>query len=87
MSLTIDTKLGTLLDNPQARFVLDRLVPGRSTDSQTSWGHELTIRAVTRYSAGVVTEERVLEVEAALARLAASIQATVVMLTRSRSPF
>ena len=70
MSFTIDTTLGTLLDNPQTKAMLDQHVPGLSTHPQISLGRDMTIRAVMPYSGGVVTEERVLALEAALARLA-----------------
>ncbi len=43
MAITLDTTLGTLLDDPQAKAVLDQYVPGLSTNPMVAMLKGLTL--------------------------------------------
>jgi len=46
MEFTLDTKLGVLLDNENARKVLDQYVPGVSTLPQIAMFKDATLRMI-----------------------------------------
>ncbi len=69
MTLSINSKLGELLDNPQTSVILEQHVPTLSTHPQIAIARSMTLREVIPYSAGAVTEGKVLAIEAALAEL------------------
>lgn len=46
MEFTLDTTLGTLLDNPQAKAVLDQYVPGIATNPMVGMVKGLTLNAI-----------------------------------------
>ncbi len=46
MAFTLDTQLGTLLDNPQAKAVLDQYLPGVSSNPMVGMLKGLTINMV-----------------------------------------
>ena len=43
MKVTLDTTLGTLLDNPKAKVVLDQYVPGLSTNPMVTMVRGMTL--------------------------------------------
>jgi para-nitrobenzyl esterase len=43
MPVTLDTTLGTLLDNPQAKAILEQYVPGISTNPMVAMAKGLTL--------------------------------------------
>lgn len=59
MSFSIDTGVGELLDNPEALAILDRLMPGLSTNPQIGMARSmgLSLRAVAQFSGGRITDE------------------------------
>lgn len=44
MEFTLDTQLGTLLDNPQAKAIIDKYVPGVSTNPMIGMVRGLTLK-------------------------------------------
>jgi hypothetical protein len=46
MAFTLDTTLGTLIDNPQARAVLDQYLPGVSTNPMVAMAKGMTLNMV-----------------------------------------
>ena len=46
MTVTLDTTLGTLLDDPQAKAVLDRYLPGVSTNPLTQMAKGMSLRMI-----------------------------------------
>lgn len=46
MTFTLDTTLGQLLDNPQAKAVLDRFAPGVSTHPMVGMARGMSINAL-----------------------------------------
>lgn len=46
MAITLDTQLGTILDNPQAKKVLDQHLPGVSTNPMVGMLRGLTLNMI-----------------------------------------
>jgi hypothetical protein len=46
MEVTLDTTLGTLLDNPQARAVLDEYVPGVSSNPLVAMAKGMSLKTI-----------------------------------------
>ena len=43
MAVTLDTTLGTLLDNPQAKVVMEQYLPGISTNPMVAMAKGMTL--------------------------------------------
>jgi hypothetical protein len=43
MAVTLDTTLGTLLDNPQAKAILEQYLPGISTNPMVAMARGMTL--------------------------------------------
>lgn len=46
MEMTLDTKLGTLLDDPQAKAVLDQYLPGVSTNPLAQMAKGMSLKMI-----------------------------------------
>ena len=46
MAITVDTSLGTILDNPQAKKVLEQYVPGVSTHPMIAMVRGMTLKQI-----------------------------------------
>jgi hypothetical protein len=46
MAVTLDTTLGTLLDDPQARAVLDQHLPGISSNPLVAMARGMSVRMI-----------------------------------------
>jgi hypothetical protein len=46
MAYTLDTTLGTVLDNPQAKAVLDQYLPGVSTTPMVAMARGMTLNMI-----------------------------------------
>ncbi len=46
MAFTLDTQLGTLLDNPQAKSVIDKYLPGVSSNPMVGMMRGVTLNQV-----------------------------------------
>lgn len=66
---TAETKLGVLLDDPQARAVIDRHFPGVSTDARIAMGKGMTLRAIQKFAPDNFTNEGLDAVDAEFAQL------------------
>lgn len=56
-ALNVDSSVGTLLDNPKSKEVLDTLTPGLSTDPRIDMAREMTLREIVPLSDGKLTPE------------------------------
>lgn len=63
------TTIGTLLDDPRARVIVDRHIPNMSTDSRIIFARSLTLKGIQRFSQGKITDKQLAAVDADLARL------------------
>ncbi|MBO9499243.1 MAG: hypothetical protein J7483_07285 [Novosphingobium sp.] len=65
------TPVGTLIDDPAAKAVLDKLLPGFTSDSRIDMARGMTLKALQPYSGGTFTDAVLARVDAELAKLPA----------------
>lgn len=46
MEFTLDTKFGTLLENPQAKAIVDKYLPGVSTNPMVAMVKGMTLKSI-----------------------------------------
>ncbi len=68
---TAGTDIGTLLDNAETKAVLDKLLPGLSTNEQIAMARPMTLRAVQQFAPDKITTEVLDQVDVELAKLKA----------------
>jgi hypothetical protein len=68
---TSDTDIGTLLDDPAARAVVDKHIPGFSSGDQIDMARGMTLRAIQQFAADTLTDKVLAEIDADLAKLPA----------------
>ena len=64
-----DTELGVLLDNPAAKAIVEKHIPGMTTNDQIDMARAMTLKAVQQYSPDDVTDARLAAIDADLAKL------------------
>jgi len=71
MAFSIDTSIGELLDNPATLAVLDKHIPGLSTNPQIGMARSmgLSLRAVAQFSGGKITDDLLASAAKELAEL------------------
>lgn len=67
---TAATDIGTLLDNPQTRAVLDKHMPSFAANPQIEMARAMTLRQIQSFAADMVTDEVLAKVDADLAKIA-----------------
>ncbi|MBU6392969.1 MAG: hypothetical protein KGQ75_00185 [Sphingomonadales bacterium] len=67
---TADTEIGTLLDDPAAKAVLDRLVPGMTTNDQIDMARSMTLKSIQQYAPEQLSDAKLAELDAEFAKLA-----------------
>jgi len=66
---TAETEIGTLLDNPAARAVVDKHIPGFSSGDQINMVRSMTLKGLQQFSPDKVTDQVLAEIDADLAKL------------------
>jgi hypothetical protein len=66
---TSDTDIGTLLDDPAARAVLDKYLPSVSHGDQIDLARSMTLKDIQQYAPDMITDQVLAEVDADLAKL------------------
>ncbi len=66
-----DTDIGTLLDDPAAKAILDKNIPGFTANPQIDMARSMTLKSVQAYAADKLTDEVLAKVDADLAKLPA----------------
>ena len=66
---TSETDIGTLLDNPAAKAILDKHMPGFSANPQIDMARSMTLKVIQSYAADTITDEALVKVDADLAKL------------------
>lgn len=67
---TTETDLGTLLDDPAARAVLDKHVPTLINNSQIEMARSMTLKGLQQYASDTLTDAALAAIDADLANLA-----------------
>lgn len=66
---TADTDIGTLLDNPKTKAVLDRHLPGFADNPQIAMARAMTLKQIQGFAADTVTDVVLAKIDADLAKL------------------
>ncbi|WP_369820994.1 hypothetical protein [Novosphingobium sp. CCH12-A3] len=66
---TAETDIGTLLDDPAAKAIIDKYIPGMTSNEQIEMARSMTLKAVQTYAPDDVTDERLAQIDADLAKL------------------
>ncbi|QGP81256.1 hypothetical protein [Sphingobium sp. CAP-1] len=66
---TADTDLGTLLDIPAAKAIIEKHIPGMTTNDQVDMARGMTLKAIQQYAPDDVTDARLVAIDAELAKL------------------
>ncbi|MCJ8156603.1 hypothetical protein [Sphingomonas sp. LaA6.9] len=66
---TRSTEIGTLLDNPATRTILDKHLPGLAGNPQIEMARSMTLKQIQSYSGDVVTDAVLARIDADLAAL------------------
>lgn len=66
---TTATTIGTLLDDPATRAVLDKHIPGMSTNAQVEMARGMTLKEVQPFSPEAVTDKVLADIDADFAKL------------------
>jgi hypothetical protein len=69
---TTDTDIGTLIDTPATRTVLDKFLPGLSTNDQISMARSMTLRAIQPMAGDKISVDALDKMDAELAKLPAA---------------
>lgn len=66
---TAETDIGTLLDDPAAKAIIDKHIPGMTDNEQIEMARSMTLKAIQTYASDDVTDERLAKIDADLANL------------------
>jgi len=66
---TADTEIGTLLDDPAAKAIIAKNIPGFVENGQVEMARGMTLRTIQSFAPDDVTEDRLKQIDAELAKL------------------
>ena len=66
---TADTDIGTLLDDPAARAVVDKHLPGFSSRDQIDMARSMSLKGIQQYDPDNITDKALAAIDADLAKL------------------
>lgn len=66
---TADTEIGTLLDDPAAKAILDKIIPGMTSNDQIEMARSMTLKSIQQYAPDQITDEHLAQLDAELAKL------------------
>lgn len=66
---TADTDIGTLLDDPLAKAIIEKYIPGMTTNDQIEMARSMTLKAIQNYAPEDVTDARLTQIDAEFAKL------------------
>jgi hypothetical protein len=69
MSMSIESKLGDLLENEAAKAILEKHMPGISTHPQIGMGKGFALSMVAKFSGGLISDDMLTKVDADLKAL------------------
>ena len=64
-----DTDIGTLLDDPAAKAVLDKHIPGFSTKDQIDMARSMTLKGIQQYAPDMLTDKVLSDIQVDLSKL------------------
>lgn len=66
---TADTELGTLLDDPAAKAIIEKNIPGMTNNDQLDMARGMTLKAIQQYSPDDITDARLAAIDTEFAKL------------------
>ncbi len=66
---TTDTEIGTLLDDPAAKAIVEKHIPGFTTNDQVEMARGMTLKVVQQYASTDITDARLAAIDADFAKL------------------
>lgn len=66
---TATTEIGTLIDDPAAKAILDKHVPGMTTNDQVDMARSMTMKDIQQYSPDAITDKVLAAIDADFAKL------------------
>ena len=69
MAFTLETTLGELLDNPQAKALLDQQLPGLSTNPLAAMAKGMSLKAIAPMAKGMITPDKLKSIEDELKKI------------------
>jgi hypothetical protein len=66
---TAATEIGTLLDDPAARAILDKHIPEFTANEQVDMSRGMTLRSIQEFAPDMLTNDRLAAIDADLAAL------------------
>jgi len=66
---TAETDIGTILDNPAAKAIVEKNIPGFTTNEQVDMARGMTLKDVQQYAADEVTDAKLAAIDAEFAKL------------------
>jgi hypothetical protein len=68
---TADTDIGTLLDDPTLKAIVDQHIPGLLSGDQISMARSMTLKAIQQYAPDKVTDEALAAIDVDFSKLPA----------------
>jgi hypothetical protein len=66
---TDGTAIGTILDDPAARAIVDKYIPGFSSGENIDMARSRTLKAIQRFSGDTITDKTLADIDAEFAKL------------------
>jgi hypothetical protein len=66
---TAETQIGTLLDNPEAKAVLDKHIPSFASNPQIAMARAMTLKAIQSFAGDALNDAVLAKIDADLAML------------------
>lgn len=66
---TAETTIGALIENPASKAVLDKHLPGFSTNEQLAQARSITLKALQQYMGAQLTDKVLADIDADLAKI------------------
>lgn len=67
---TAETQIGTLLDNPETKAVLDKHIPSFASNPQISMARAMTLKQIQGFAGDGLSDELLAKIDADLAKIA-----------------
>ena len=68
---TAETEIGTLLDDPAAKALVEKNIPGLTTNDQIDMARGMTLKAIQQYSPDTITDAKLAALDTEFAKLPA----------------
>lgn len=68
---TEDTDIGTILDTPALRAIVDKYLPGFSSGDQIDMARSMTLRSIQQFAADTITDKALADMDTEFAKVPA----------------